>query len=86
MARTLVTSLTAVALLAAPVLAQAQATDCQALMSQVLAATDNRLDYSANWAKDRLVEAANLLKGNKQAECIVKVEEAANSLQLTLRK
>jgi hypothetical protein len=87
MVRTLVMSLTAVALSAGPVLAQAPpAGGCQALMDQIVAATNNRLDYSADRARDKLVEAARLLKENKQVECAIKVEEAANDIQLTLKK
>jgi hypothetical protein len=86
MVRTLVMSLTAVALSAGLALAQAPTTVCQSLIDQVEGATTNRLDYSANWAKDKLAVAAQLLKDNKQAECIVKVEEAASAIQLTLKK
>lgn len=86
MLRSLAMSVTAVALLAGPVLAQAPAGGCQALIAQVVAATSNRLDYSANRAKDKVVEAQRLLKENKQAECVVKMEEAANDIQLTLKK
>jgi hypothetical protein len=86
MVRTLVMSLTAVALSAGFALAQAPATLCQSLINQVATATDTRLDYSASSAKDKLAVAAQLLKDNKPAECIVKVEEAANDIQLTLRR
>jgi hypothetical protein len=91
MVRTLVMSLTAVALSTGPVLAQAPppppaATGCQALIDQVVAATNNRLDYSANWAKDKLIVAGQLMKDGRQVECMIKVEEAANDIQLTLKK
>lgn len=86
MVRSLAISLTAVALLSGPALAQAPAGGCQALIDQIVAATSNRLDYSANRAKDKVVQAQQLLKENKQAECAVKMEEAANDIQLTLKK
>ena len=86
MVRTLVMSLTAVALSAGPVLAQAPATGCQALIDQVVNATNNRLDYSANRAKDKVVQAQQLLKDNQPAECTGKMQEAANDIQLTLKQ
>jgi hypothetical protein len=83
MVRAIVMSVAAVALSAGPALAQA---NCQVLIDQVRAATSNRLDYSANRAKDKIVQAEQLLKENKPAECAVKMEEAANDIQLTLKK
>jgi hypothetical protein len=93
MVRTLVMSLTAVALAAGPLLAQAQQpaprmptpADCQALINQVLDETNNRLDYSADLARDKILEALQL-KDSWPTHCIVKVQEAANFVQLTLKR
>ena len=85
MVRTLATSLAVAALWAGPAVAQAPAGACQSLIEQVRVATGNRLDYSANRARDKMMEAERLLKDNKSAECMVKMQEAANDIQLTVR-
>jgi squalene cyclase len=83
--RKLLMSLAVVTVAAVPALAQAPP-NCQAMIDQVKSATNNRLDYSAYRAMDLVAVAEQLLKANRPAECAIKVQEAANEIQLTLRQ
>jgi hypothetical protein len=58
---------------------------CEGLIIQIDRETSNRLDYSANMARDLVADAQQLLKDNKPGECLTKAQEAANAIQMPFR-
>jgi hypothetical protein len=81
----LLLSLSGCATETAPIPTAYRGAPCEGLILQINRETGNRLDYSANQAKDLVATAEGLLKDKKPEECMIKAQEAANVIQLPTR-
>ena len=73
--------------LTAPAFAQAPATppDCAALIQQVREQVGNRFDSGSQAASDLASQAERLLGAQKPADCLAKIQEAAQAAGLTVK-
>lgn len=73
--------------LAAPAFAQAPAVppDCAALIRQVREQVGNRFDSGSQTAADLAAQAERLLGAQKPADCLARVQEAAQAAGLPVK-
>jgi hypothetical protein len=87
MAKHLALAIALTGLLSAPALAQspAPAPDCAVLISQVRDQVANRFDSGSHLAIDLAAQAERLLGDQKPADCLAKIQEAAQVAGLIVK-